>query len=389
MIKPLRILHCPSSIGGNPQGLAKAERELGLLSKAIIFEQNYFEYQSDEILVSKGDSRLNFEVKRWQLLWRALKDFDIIHFNFGQSIMPQSFVLEESKTANTYPKAIQKLYYLYAQIFNLKDLPLLKLAGKGIIVTYQGDDARQGDFSQANFTINIASQVEDGYYSAQSDELKRQRIAIFSQYADRIYALNPDLLHVLPSSAQFLPYSHIDLRDWQVLSKTSSLDVPVVLHAPSHQGAKGTKFILDAVSLLQAEGISFEFILVEGLSHKEARKLYEKADILIDQLLAGWYGGLAVELMALGKPVICYIREDDLKFIPPEMREDLPIIQATPSTIYHVLKQYLTIDKNRLSELGAKSRDYIEKWHNPLKIAAYFKQEYQLILTKKIIKLNY
>ena len=68
------------------------------------------------------------------------------------------------------------------------------------------------------------------------------------------------------------------------------------------------------------------------LSNKEARKRYETADILIDQLLAGWYGGLAVELMALGKPVICYIREDDLKYIPKEMRDELPIINA--NTLY-------------------------------------------------------
>jgi hypothetical protein len=41
-------------------------------------------------------------------------------------------------------------------------------------------------------------------------------------------------------------------------------------------------------------------------------------------LFAGWYGGLAVELMALGKPVLAYIREEDLSFVDPQMRYELP-----------------------------------------------------------------
>ena len=75
--------------------------------------------------------------------------------------------------------------------------------------------------------------------------------------------------------------------------------------------------------------LDFEFILIEGLSHSEARHLYQTADLLVDQLFVGWYGGLAVECMALGKPVICYIREEDLAFLPAQMRQDLPIINAT------------------------------------------------------------
>ena len=91
--------------------------------------------------------------------------------------------------------------------------------------------------------------------------------------------------------------------------------------------------MLDAIARLQAEGSALELLLVEKLSHAEARRVYERADLLVDQLLAGWYGGLAVELMALGKPVVCYIRESDLKFIPPQMQQDLPIINARPMRI--------------------------------------------------------
>ena len=58
-----------------------------------------------------------------------------------------------------------------------------------------------------------------------------------------------------------------------------------------------------------------ELVLIEGMTYEQARQVYPTADLLIDKVLAGWYGGVAVELMALAKPVVCYIREGDLRFI--------------------------------------------------------------------------
>jgi glycosyltransferase involved in cell wall biosynthesis len=100
---------------------------------------------------------------------------------------------------------------------------------------------------------------------------------------------------------------------------------------------------------------------------------------LVDQLLAGWYGGLAVELMALGKPVISYIRQNDLTFIPDQMRQALPIINATPQTIYAVLKEWLTVRRGELPRYGEISRAYVERWHDPRRIAQRLKEEYEAI----------
>ena len=379
----IRVLHCPTSVGGNPQGLAKMERQLGLDSKSVVFEQNYFQYPTDEILQDQFDNKITIEIKRFKLLCKVLRDYDIVHFNFGKTIFPQEFILEESQNAKQYPKIIQYIYYYWVKQISFKDLLILKKINKGIIVTYQGDDARQGDYCRKNFEVTFANEVSGDYYTAKSDELKRKQISVFAEYADRIYALNPDLLYILPQESQFLPYAHIDLNDWNLAPTHFISPIPTIIHAPSHQEVKGTRFILEAIDRLKSEKIPFEFILVEGLANHEARKIYEKADLLIDQLLAGWYGGLAVELMALGKPVICYIRQEDLKFIPLEMKQDLPIIQATPTTIYKILKTYLTTDKNKLVELGIQSRAYVEKWHDPYKITSFLKREYEAIMKSK------
>ena len=74
---------------------------------------------------------------------------------------------------------------------------------------------------------------------------------------------------------------------------------PLFVHAPSSRARKGTEEFVRACDEL---GVELE--IVEGLHHDEARKRYEQADVVLDQLNAGWYGMLAIEAMALGKPVV-------------------------------------------------------------------------------------
>ncbi len=367
------------TVGGNPYGLACAERALGLESRAITVQQNYLAYPMDEVLLLPTASKLQVEFGRWRLLWRALRQYDLIHFNFGQTILPMR------TTAGAFSgSALAPLYRLYAGLTSLRELPLFRMSGKGLVVTYQGDDARQGDYCRAHFDICIAQEDGVDYYTPESDAAKRRQIAQFDRYADRIFYLNPDLGWVLPERARFMPYANVNLQAWQPRpTQKPTSERPVVLHAPSHQGAKGTRYILEAVQRLQAEQIPFEFRLVENLAHERVRPFYEQADLLVDQLLAGWYGGLAVEMMALGKPVICYLREGDLKFIPPAMREALPIINARPDTIYTVLKEWLTTRRQELPELGRRSRAYVEQWHDPMKIAAMLKTEYEAVMLAK------
>jgi len=375
----MRVLHCPEIVGGNALQLARAERELGIDSRQIVFQQNYIGYPADEVLLPSSAGLLARERARWKMLRRALA-FDVIHYNFGQSIMPSS-ISAYSKRARSYPKVIQWLFRAYAGCLEQMDLPIFRWLGKTIIVTYQGDDARQGGYCREHFSITFADEVAADYYTDETDRLKRKRIATFDKYADYIFALNPDLMHVLPNRTKFLPYSSVDLREWQPVM-TNNIK-PVVLHAPSHREIKGTKYILAAVDRLRDEGIEFEFVLIEGMSNEEARVHYERADLLVDQLLAGWYGGLAVELMALGKPVMAYLREDDLGFIAEEMRHDLPIIQMTPDSIYSGLKYWLTEEKEKLPEIGVKSRAFVEKWHDPHKLAQYMKVTYETSFYRK------
>jgi glycosyltransferase involved in cell wall biosynthesis len=364
-------------VGGNPQQLARSERTLGLASLSVAFEQNYINYDCDEVLWRNGDGIVTRECRRWGLLRRALAHFDVVHFNCGLSILPHRIDARPGPTSRS--RGIARLaYWAYGRLFYLKDLPLLRRAGKAVFVTYQGDDARQSDYCRSHFDIHFADEVPAGYYSRSSDARKREEIALFSRYADGIFALNPDLLHVLPAGARFMPYASVDLDEWRPRNyQTGSRARPLVIHAPSHQGVKGTRFIIEAVDRLRAVGVEFDFLLVEGVSRAQARRIYEQADLLVDQLLSGWYGGVAVEMMALGKPVVCYLRESDLGYLDPAMRRDLPLVRATPDTVYLTLHELLVDRRDQLAHLGERSRRFVETWHDPRKIAAQLKRQYE------------
>lgn len=372
---PLRVLHAPSSTGGNPQTLSRALRLLDVDSQSLVVSQNYMAYAADVVLHQPGQSLVLRELKRIWTIFCVLPRYDVIHYNAGTTIA-SAYAVEFNMRDGVWG-ACRQLYAAYLRLLQRMELAYVKWLGKIVFITYQGDDARQGDYSLSHFPISIASQVDSGYYCPASDAFKRCSITRIDQLASAIYAVNPDLLHVLPSRAQFTPYSHILLDEWLPNYSQMHSEPLRIAHAPSHRKVKGTDIILDALEQLKKMGYEFELLLVEGLSHAEARQLYATADILVDQLFAGWYGGLAVEFMALGKPVLAYMRDEDLHFIEPQMRAELPVLQATPHSVGQVLKEVLNLPRSELVELGKRSRAFVERWHDPLRIAAATKQDYE------------
>jgi hypothetical protein len=133
---------------------------------------------------------------------------------------------------------------------------------------------------------------------------------------------------------------------------------PVVLHAPSDRRRKGTEHVIAA-----CEGLDVELDLVEGLRHDEARRRYERADIVVDQLNAGWYGILALEAMALGKPVLSYLRDEAVQQTEQELGVEVPIIRVTKETLRERIAE-LAASVGERQLIGARSRAYVERVHD-------------------------
>lgn len=374
----MRVIHVPSTVGGNPQGMSQALRRNHVDSETWTIQQNYFGYPADKVIAPRHVNIFFVELLKIFAL-RYIFKCDIVFFNYGAGLY-QPYPYIHKYNNNLLKNIAIDFYCWYVGKMAFVELYLLKLFGVKIYVQYQGDDARQGDYSVSNYLINFAKFLPESYYNRKSDDLKRKRIKLMDGVVEKIYALNPDLMNVLPLRAEFLPYSHIDLKDWvPVCNKMEGRPLRVG-HAPSNRLVKGTDFIVNAIDKLKQEGYSIDFVLVEGLENKAAKEIYIGLDIVIDQLLAGWYGGLAVEVMALGKPVIAYIRDDDLRHIPEQMKNDLPIINASTSTIYDVLKSVLLMPKMELYEIARKSRAYVERWHDSDRIAARIKRDMEITL---------
>ena len=94
---------------------------------------------------------------------------------------------------------------------------------------------------------------------------------------------------------------------------------PLVVHAPSNREKKGTRYVIEA-----CEQLPVELDIVEGVHHEEARERYARADIVVDQLNAGWHGVFALEAMALGKPVVAHLDPETVERSAEGLRHPRP-----------------------------------------------------------------
>jgi glycosyltransferase involved in cell wall biosynthesis len=133
---------------------------------------------------------------------------------------------------------------------------------------------------------------------------------------------------------------------------------PVVLHAPSSRSRKGTDDVVAA-----CEKLGLELELVEGVDHRAAFERYRAADIVVDQLNAGWYGMFAIETMALGKPVVTFLHEEAVRRTEEAFGVELPLVHATRDSLADVLQRLVDAPEER-RRIGAASRAYVERVHN-------------------------
>lgn len=303
--------------------------------------------------------------------------------NFGFDIPDAKYII--------YPKNIwlQRLYVRYffikslikydAFIFistdtlikNNKDLKYFKLFGKKTIIIFAGCDVQQPELTFQPHIFysachNCPKEYKDLVGCYPETKILRTRrlekyINIISGHPAICDALQREYLHI---------YQPINIEEFPENITISNNKKPVILHAPSHFDYKGTKYLINAVDKLKDE-FDFEFKLVTNVKLNELYKEIQNADIVVDQLIQGWYGLLPLEAMMFKKPVICYVRDDVAKKFPSEC----PIINANPSTIYEVLKNTLNIlinNPERIKKIGEDGRKYVIKYHDAKKIALQY-----------------
>jgi glycosyltransferase involved in cell wall biosynthesis len=138
----------------------------------------------------------------------------------------------------------------------------------------------------------------------------------------------------------------------------------LAVHAPSNRTKKGTEFIVAA-----CEEVGVDLDIVEGVKHDEAVKRFARADVVLDQLHAGWYGLFAIESMALAKPVLTFLNEDAVERTEAAFSTRVPVLNVTTETLAGRLREIVDAGPQERRRIGEASRAYVERVHDPDTIA--------------------
>jgi glycosyltransferase involved in cell wall biosynthesis len=169
------------------------------------------------------------------------------------------------------------------------------------------------------------------------------------------------------AALRWVPEAHVvppglDLRTYSPVPPSDN-PRPLVVHAPSNREKKGTRYVIEA-----CERLEVDLDIVEGVRHDEARDRYARADIVVDQLNAGWHGVFALEAMALGKPVLAHLDPETVARSAEGYGIRVPIVPATKDNMVDALRPLVESPALR-REIGAASRAYVDQVHDIDRIA--------------------
>ena len=345
-----RILWAPLPVV-NIHYNSRADRLFGYRSNTLVYntfritKKDLFDYNLESIF--KNPAFYIILPHLWVFLWAILK-YDIFQFYYDGGLLFRA----------------GPAYWL--------ELPLLRLLGKEIIVCAYGADVRTEEITRnlGKYHFYLDYSHEEVINESGPDCEIGRRVNHVLKYASAAISAY-DMIEYTPGSRNDIFYWAIDIEEWQPVYETSNERV-VILHASNHPKYKGTRFLIETVNRLKEEGHPIEFIQVQGLPNKKAKELYKKADIIAEQFIGGAHGFFAVEAMALGKPVLCYISKSEYL---PDWAE-CPIINTNPDNLYENLVMLIK-DKKLREELGRKGRRYVEDVYALEKVGERFDKIYK------------
>lgn len=332
----LRVFCGYVNTGGIAYKIADGLRKNGLKSDSVVIEDHVFSYPSHK--------QIRFFNQKHPLLNRLLK-----YFYFIEHFLKYNVFIFNTRSTLLSRKG---------------DLRILKWFGKKTAMIYVGCDIRDKNYYlnlERKYTVckdcspeyqkRIGCVMEDKF--SESEYIQKYASASFSHPFDAmILKGNFHYLYLLLELDKYVPKFDVN-------------ETIKIIHAPSDDGIKGTKYIVSAIEKLKNNsadaGLAFEFELVRNKSHEETIEMIKNCDILIDQMTAGWYGLISIEAMALGKTAVCYIDNKLYDYLP-----DLPIINLNPDNLSVGLMKLIK-NRKELPVCGKSGRAFVEKYHDHIK----------------------
>lgn len=310
--------------------------------KALSFEFNrskYVNYDCVE-LVFKENSYNRVELIKgiWRLL-KLAKKADVIH------VFSDFFI----------PSRLQS--FVYKRIFKRKSTKYF--------ITFTGSDVRIPEieleqnpfFKYAYFHPN---------YEGRGFETQQQSLALQKKFSELGFNLvsNPEVEPFIQPSffKKKIINCHPSVNNKKSLKEKKDRSRFVIIHAPSNYYAKGTNYVLDAIRIVEEKlADKFEFRLLTNITNDQFQEELLNADLLIDQLIWGWYGVATQQALEYGTAVIAYLEEAKLKMV-----DSCPIVNATINSLPVVLENFITSGIKESFE--KENMAYYIKHHSPVSV---------------------
>lgn len=349
----LRIVHLPDVVGGHPIALSHGERALGHHSETLSYIVSPFGYTADRLVAGRM-SPLPFRwISRARAFFSIRNKFDVFHFNFGRSLLSSASGRIILGDLPYYPRESVKVMTFQGSDARLTYEPVLE---ESLEAEARSDPRFDGSAWRQD---RLAAQVA----------LRRRMIEKAARHCDAILALNPDLLAGLPEGkGRFFPYA-IEPPLIDGAPRRAAPDAPLhVVHLSTNRVLKGTALIERALrQAAERFGITFEIIVRKP--RPEAIAALHRADVVVDQMVLGWYGAAAVEAAYLGKPVVTWLSPRQLEAAPQDLRNDLPFLNVAHQDLVSAIGRFVA-DRSMAEVYGDRARRFALAWHGPRAVAS-------------------
>ncbi len=354
----MRVLHLPTNTASRASITVRAERMLGIDSYGIVF--NTAAIQSTEGLdVVLVRNRRNPFAVAWGVLHIAYK--------LARYLM------------HGRPDIIH--WYFNLPAFNSHlDWLIIRLINRPGLIEWTGVDIRipEVEFAENPYYTAVFNNGYE-YRDEESKEMSRRRQERYARLGIATSVMKGMEQYVMRDIVPhfYSVQQRLILSEFEPVYPNPENRKPLIVHGSTAPFAKGTAAVLRAIEQLKPR-YDFEFKLIKGMTRAQALQLVQQADIVLDQFTWGDRGLAAVEAMAFGKPVVCYLKPSLVAAYPPEN----PIVNATQETLPDVLAALIE-DGPRRRELGQRGRAYVEKHHDARKVAAQLLEIYEELCAQK------
>ena len=274
---------------------------------------------------------------------KSLENFDVVQF-INPYIMPKSTI------------------FSYINIFNNNNKIVCLAAGTDI---YLSEYIKKGGMSRYSpFDDDLKLPYDSLIHrTLQKKILKEMDLIIPSIYEYAEAYRQSELCHKISATIPFpINTRKIEYVDNKVKGKI------IIYHASNRPIVKGSNFIIEAMEIIGKKYPNdVEIICADYLPLDKYLEIINKAHIIIDQCRSYSYAMNALYSMAKGKIV--------LSGSEPECNKELgvkncPVINIIPD-VQQIVQQLEGIieNKQKIEEMGFKSRNYVIENHNYIAIA--------------------